>query len=485
MLGCICILLLSLLPILYLSRFDYATGDDFGYGLYTHLSWMNSHTLSDFLRAIADTVKRYYNGWQGTWFSIVLFTLQPEVFSPKAYFIVPYISISLFILSNSICLYEIFVKKFGCKLVTYIEMDVILLILSLQFVPYTTSGIFWYNGVAHYIIPYSMALFSIYFTLKYLRYGRLSNIVLVCFFMTLLGGTNYLAALFALLFICGLILCGGSKKKGLYLCIPVILEVIGLIISFMAPGNKIRGGENVSFSIHRIISTVVNSIIEGVRTLKTYFVEKPLCILGIIVLAVIIWKSLSHYSISIGNANVEKRMKDKKFKYPALVVLYLFGTYCAMFAPPLYAGTDVSGGVPNTIFHVFLFNTTLSLFYLLGWIRENKSIVISNKNKLIGYWILFGISIIWLVACRSNIKDTTSYKCVDYVLSGQANDYKDQMEERLGILLDDSISNAELPEINNEQGPLMHMPVTGDAKAWTNTVVANFYGKKSIIAVSR
>ncbi len=51
--------------------------------------------------------------------------------------------------------------------------------------------------------------------------------------------------------------------------------------------------------------------------------------------------------------------------------------------------------------------------------------------------------------------------------------------------MDPGIREAVLPAINDDQGPLMHMPLTGDAQAWTNRVTGQFYGKDSVIAVPR
>lgn len=77
------------------------------------------------------------------------------------------------------------------------------------------------------------------------------------------------------------------------------------------------------------------------------------------------------------------------------------------------------------------------------------------------------------------------FKCIDYVVSGQADDYKLQMEERLSLLLDPSLREVELPEINQEQGPLMHMEVLADPNAWTNQVVGQFYQKDKVVGVKR
>ena len=76
------------------------------------------------------------------------------------------------------------------------------------------------------------------------------------------------------------------------------------------------------------------------------------------------------------------------------------------------------------------------------------------------------------------MKESTSYECYTYIESGQADDYKAQMEERLSLLRNPELKNVELPAMNSDQGPLMHMEVMEDPKEWTNTVVKQFLEKK-------
>jgi len=90
-----------------------------------------------------------------------------------------------------------------------------------------------------------------------------------------------------------------------------------------------------------------------------------------------------------------------------------------------------------------------------------------------------------LFLCRSTVRETTFFICTEYILSGQADDYKAQMEERQAILLDDSIRDAQLPAMNSEQGPFMHMEVRKDPNSWTNTVVRDFYRKDSVVEIDR
>ena len=47
------------------------------------------------------------------------------------------------------------------------------------------------------------------------------------------------------------------------------------------------------------------------------------------------------------------------------------------------------------------------------------------------------------------------------------------------ILNNPEIENAIVPEMNNEQGPFMHMALLKNPEAYTNRATARFYGKES------
>jgi hypothetical protein len=64
-------------------------------------------------------------------------------------------------------------------------------------------------------------------------------------------------------------------------------------------------------------------------------------------------------------------------------------------------------------------------------------------------------------------------------------DYKAQMDQFTQLLTDDTVDEVVLPSINDWQGPLMHMPVTGNPDAWTNQKVKEFFGKQSVTAIPR
>ncbi len=477
--------LISLLPLLYMCRYVHASGDDYGYGAWTHSAWLDTHSLIEVFKAACETVRYYYNGWQGTWSSIFLFTLQPEVFSPNVYWIVPVIMIGLTVLGTTLLAKYLIVNKLGFSKSFFCVLDSCLLFTMIQFMPRTKSAFFWYNGTTHYIIPYFCALLSIFCFFKFIDTYKV-RYWLICFLcMFMLGGASYLAALFSpIILVPLLIIYGRKKKKTYFLLIPLAAEGVGLVISMIAPGNKVRGGSELSFSIEKVTGTILESFYEGISTIRNYVIERPIIFIYFIILLILVWEVLL------------RERTYFQFKYPVVFAGFMFCTYCAMFAPGIYAGTEVSGGVPNTIFQVFLLTATAVIVYVSGalfvYLCKKNAQKVRKPFLLDKHAFRIRCSIPVVILCvlltflgKSFIRESTMFQCIDYVLSGQADDYKEQMDERLAILLDDNQKEVELPQINQEQGPLMHMEVLDDPDAWTNQVACQFFRKERIVGVER
>lgn len=469
----------SLIPVIYLAGYVHATGDDYHYGAMAHKAWMDTHSLWKTFQASAQNTRDFWYSWQGTWFTIFLMGLQPEVFSVNAYCVVPVFMVAINILSTSFLTHYCMVKKIGLDVGTWAVVNLMLLFAFLQFVPSTKSGIFWWNGAVHYIVPYCLAVAAITFFMKFIDSykKRYWGGAFLC--MAALGGSSYLAALLApVILIALLIIYGKEKRKSLWLLIPLAAEAAGLVISMLSPGNTIRGGEDFGFFVGRAIATVMQSFEQGIFTLIAYGKEKPFVWLILLFLAVFVWDMYE--------------MREKplfSFRLPGIFAGFMFCVWCAMFAPGIYAGVEVSGGVPNTIFQVFLLTAAADIVYVLGWMRcrqEERGTRSGWQHSRKAVWI--GCMLFCLFvggATKGTLKQTTFYNCVSFLTSGQADDYKMQMEERLDVLLDDSQKDIELPEMNSEQGPFMHMEIMEDPEAWTNTVMCEFYRKDRVVRVGR
>lgn len=469
------VFLVSLIPILYLSGYVHATGDDYGYGARTHQMWLSTHSVWQVLKAAGQTVQHYWIGWQGTWFTIFLMSLQPEVFWDNGYWIVPWIMLALTIFSTLYLTEYVMVQKLRLPKATWISCTLILLLAMIQYFPSTKSGIFWYNGTAHYIIPYSMALVAIRCCWSFADRKRKKDWIAAFICMALLGGASYLAPLLVLIAVAYLILCEWKTKKHVfYLCIPVAAELAGLIVSYLAPGNKSRGGEDFGIHCLLIVKTILECFVDGAKQIFLYLFKTPFILLCLVVIAVLLVNAF------------QKVRPTFDFPYPVIVAVAMFCMYCAMYAPGVYAGVELSGGVPNTIYQVFLMTVFITVIYTVGWMNHHfcKDEKMGKIKKAVCGGLLM-LALFLILVEKGTLKSSTSYQCYDYIVSGQADDYKAQMEERLSLLRNPELKNVELPAMNSDQGPLMHMEVMEDPNEWTNTVVKQFFGKESVIEVPR
>lgn len=473
------VFLLMLLPIFYLSFINRATGDDYGYSLYTKTAWLSSYSIIEVIKAIWKTIKQFYVGWQGTWFTIFLFTLQPEAFHEKGYVLVAFFMLFIWCGSTILLIKELLGKKLQFDKWSVSLVTILFLVIAISFVPRKQPAIFWWTGASHYTIPFSMCQMVVYWLLKYSEEYKIRYFVGITAFMACLGGANYQAALFALIVTVYFVIADfvlKKDKKTFLLFIPIILEAIGLVISIKAPGNKVRGGEEFGFSVGKVIGTIVMSFVGGVKDAISYLQESPM----IYVFLIMIFFVVLHAVKVRGNA--------VSIKYSFILLLSVFCLYSAMQAPAIFAAVEVSGGVYNTNFLVFLM-LMMALIVIVAekvgvWISKNHS-KIWEKHYSRMVMPGFVICMFMLLICRSDIKETTTWQCYDYIATGQAMDYKAQMDEFIELLSDDSAQEVVLPSINDQQGPLQHMSVTSNPEAWTNTTVSSYFGKKSVVAIPR
>ena len=469
-----------MLPVVYLTFVNRATGDDYGYGTYTRAAWMGTHSLIEVFKAMRTTIRQSYYSWQGTWFSIALFSLQPEVFHDDAYVIVAVLMLFLWI-GSTVCLFrQILCRNIGMHQWSYALITVWFMVINIEFIPSPRSSIFWYNGCAHYMIPFAMCQIVAVWLIKYSAEYKKSILIGIILFMTLLGGASYQAALFVLIVAFYTVISAWILKRDkriFTLCIPVMLELVGLAMSATAPGNKNRAGDEFGFSASMVLKTIGKSFVCGIEDIGRYTQERPLIFVGLLFLFVIFITVFCAWENAF------------EFKHPVLLSLMLFCLYSAMQAPAIYADVTVSGGVPNTNYQVFLLTASgilliiaekLSVKMKRAW-KEKSNMKVLRMVVFPGILLCAVLALLW----RSNIKRSTSYVSLTYITSGQARDYKEQMDLQTKLMEDENTEDVVVPGINDVQGPLMHMPVTADRDAWTNTVTSEFYGKRSVVEIER
>ncbi len=482
-LSIIVLVLISLIPIIYLFSYSFATGDDYGYSVLTKSTWNNSHSIIEVIKASLSQIKGVYNSWQGTWYSVFLFALNPEIFGFGYYFLTPLIMLILHIISACLIIKTFFSSRYTYNFSESVLILSLLVFINVQFAPSYQCNLFWWVGTSHYVIPYFTGCLALYNSRKFLSSYRIRNYIVACIAFTLIGGGNYqIAIITPLVLMCSvlwdkIIDKRVYKSKAKLLLVPVILEFIGLYISMIAPGNKNRGGESFGLNIGYAIKTVLGCFVTAFSTIIDYMTQRTVIFAIFIIYGIIMYIFLSRAK--------DKKTLENSFKTPILMIIMTFCLYAASFAPALYADVGVSGGVFNTSFYVFVICIFYDIAYLEAFWINKKAYVSTKHNSFINKVLLFVVIIALLIMGRNSIKISTAYVSYEYISSGQADDYKEQMLLQHAILSDSSNNDPVVPFINNEQGPLQHMPVTDNPDAWTNTVTASYYGKNSIVAMDR
>lgn len=460
----------SMLPNWLLAFIARPSGDDYGYSAASHQTWLHTHSVIEVIRTGLETTKQMCQVWNGDWFSVFIFTLMPEVFAYRSFWIVPVFWTLAMIAATYYMMHEIFTNYFGMKWYEGGMVTLLILLMFYQWIPSSAIGMYWYVGVIHYMMPHVVAMLLIGFLMKYLRTEKFRYIIFSVLGMIAIGGSSYYSAFLVLFsYILMFVIVKNKKRAGVF-ALPVLAGIVALYFQVTAPGNAARvGGEQMGFSTGKAVLTIVEALGQGAVNIINYIRQIPLLFVLLIFVAVIVWECLSEAKLNF------------RFKYPVLWVGYMFGVYAAMYAPELYAATEVSGGPGTMEYLTFILTAVSSIFYVEGWIWQRLKACRTEKSRADYHrCITVPAVLICMVLClafRGNLKESLFYTSCEYIVSGQAADFKEQMESQEKILLDDSIKEAYLCPTNPEQGPLMHMPVIKNPEAFTNTVVGKFYGK--------
>ena len=542
------ILILSLLPILYCSFFVRATGDDLAYSAALHRVMVHGGSLADALEAICRQVVQSWYGYQGTWSSIILFQLQPGIWGDAVYAITPWISLGMIAAGTWCFLREVLCRHGGFRPAYALSIFSILLFCSIQYIPKIRGGIFWYTSVAHYCIPYGVALLCVSSALTFLRTGRRRSLVGASIGCAYLGGAGYPPIVLAACLLFFLILTAlfspevlqtaaqkqrmqdratqparriEKIKRGLLLLIPFLLLMAGFIVSAIAPGNKVRGGEDFGFSVGRVLSTLRDAFADGLKAGPYYLLHGRMLPLCFLLIAILTWSEderekwtghtgadmtvhawsknflqtgiEQHRTASMCGAagsklllkgtaegnTVSETITSYRPRRVLWIILSMFITLCMVRASRIYAAVGVSGGVPDTEYFTFLLMACLmeiaAVLYLKDVVHRRHSAKRENAQggsnsekagrpagevrffRRVRTPFLLAALLFCLVFSRHLIGHTADYLCMNFITSGQLRDYRTQMQEWLDILHDPAIRDAKLPAMNSEQGPYMIM----------------------------
>ena len=462
------IFLIVLLPIIYISKYNHSCADDYSYGIGTHKAWQETHSVLELINAANSQVKTTYNEWQGSYSAVFLMALQPAIFGEQYYFLSTLILLGMFIFSNLYIMKIIF--KYYFKInnnIIYLLISLALILISIEFVPTPVQSLFWYNGSIYYTFFYSVMLIFIGLLLKLLKLKQNKKIiiytVLGAIIAIVLGGGNYTTALFInlIILLIEIILLIKKDKKAINIGIILAISLISFIISMIAPGNSIRQESLIKTGA---FMAIIKSFDAAGKFIVYKYITKSA-----------IWLFIAFIPIIYKIVN----KIDYKFKMPIAFTIITICIYTAQYTPPLYA----QGGMPQRLLNIIYYSTywliLINLVYWIGYI--NSKIDIEKHLQSIKYKniILIILIVTGIIIMGTEYKNTVTYKAIESLTSGEAEQYDKEVQERINNYEDENIKNVEIEPLTAKPYLLYYDDLTEDGN-WENEALEEFYNKESV-----
>lgn len=470
-------LIISLAPILYLTFFNYATGDDLNVAYRTHMALVEGESIGGIFRAIFEGVKTFYLGWSGNWSAAILWAVEPSVWGESVYHITGYVSLFFILGGSGFLLWYLNRKYLNDSRVFFTIIFSLYAFLVVQWIPAGHTAIFWFAVVANYIIPYGLMLMVVKWIMKYMETPKKRYLVYSALALVYIGGAGLMTMVvsFEILFlsICYAFFFKKNKTMGFSLMIVMLFFMVSAGANVLAPGNSVRSGGELSFAISDILTTVAGSIVRGIANIGHYFIYSRFLWVYIPLVVLSSWELIDHEKCLL------------KFRFPIGFVLITFLIYCSSYAPMTFM-KDIEGssGHLNIYWLLFTLWITVSIVYIIGNMKV-RGIHIGDKLLFTARIGCVALVIMACILFRHFIGNMYGYKCYQYINSGELADYEAQMQERFEILANSGDGDVVLPQMNVDQGPFLHFAVTEDPENYTSSVIAHFYGKKSVIAIPR
>ncbi len=152
----IMVLIVSIIPILWISQYLHPFGDDYVFGAEVYKIWNETHSFPACIQAAWNVAMTMYHTWQGTYSACFLMALQPGVFGQ--YWLGPIILLFSLAGSTYTLLYMVMRKLLHSSKLEYLFVSTLFVLMTIQFTWSYYDAFFWYNGAMYYTLFYSLSL---------------------------------------------------------------------------------------------------------------------------------------------------------------------------------------------------------------------------------------------------------------------------------------------------------------------------------------
>lgn len=432
--------LIVILPIIYLSIYNYPSSDDFSYAIDSHKDFMERQIW-------------HYNNWGSRYMATAFLITSPLNFGSDQYFgLYTFAFIMLFYFANHRILKDVGMEDKRKRFVVNLSIISVYTLLQTSLV----ENYFWLAGSATYFLPSILFIFYISCLKRIFSHQK---VLLNSFFainsMLIIGGCSELLVGFSgiitgILFIFYFI----KNKKINYSYIILILLIIGLFLFVaLGPGNELRGQiKKAELSLMDVAFMSFNKVIViNIRYLVVGFI-----------LFVLLFKTLN-VRLTINN----------KIKHPIYIfVFYNFLLFIGSFIT-IYKLTYY---YPPRVENLLLF-VSLIFIFLLSYIFYERYFV--NLKNI--YYFISGVAVCLVYFCvpkNSFQRESNLQLLYSDIFNSRAKEYVEQINERKQLIK--HCDECTVPAIKNAPRTILFKDITSDKHHYINTSVAHFYQIKSI-----
>lgn len=479
--AAVVLLILSLLPLLLLGRYNVMCIDDYDYGRRVHDVWQETGSFPASVQEAWRQNMDFYQEWQGTYVSCFLMGMCPMNFNYGIAWVVPILMIGMFATSSFVLGRHIFVKWLGCEREGASLAMVLLLFVFYQVIEAPFEGIYWYNGATHYMLMQSVWFFLLTLLSGTIWAKKRKWAVVCCgaaaVLAVVVGGGNLVTGLQAEILMAFLVLYVFWQKKDkiAYVIIPFLAGSGGFLVNILAPGNGKRGSMDMDegySAVKAIALSFYNTAVFAIRWTP--------------VLVVLLWLALLPLLWKLAKAS------KRDFSHPVLVTA---GAYCvisAMFTPTLFAvGMTGLSRVDNIIQMTYYLAVLLVTTYWMGYFahREGKredapaalGLFLERAGQGMSVVCLLLLLAVWALTADKNTY--TSISALRSVAKGEAQTFYQEAMERHALYTDEDIAEVEITPYSERPALFDFNDLSADEGNWLNLAVARYYHKESVRSV--
>lgn len=463
----------TLLPVMYLGRYNHPTGDDYYYGAETKAVWDETGSVLETAAEAARGVACQYKEWQGTYSAMFLMYLPPNIFGEWAYRLVTPVMLILLVLGIFYLMKPVVCTFLEGTFGLWVIVSSLLSLLCVQTVPSQGEAFFWYNGSMYYTGYFALTLFFFGLILRYVKEQKSRFVSALAILALFLAGGNYVSLLPTLIIVLLLsVFLAWRHSPGAKGMMGVsILLFSGFLINILAPGNQVRKDGMWSIPAWKAI---LKSLFQGVRYLCSW--TGIWVVLALAVITPFLWKNFAKTGF--------------RFRYPVPVIGLAYGLFCSMSCPTFYTMNSTGPArVVAVVYYGYLVFSFFGYGYLLGYVyrtvqkrRENGKLrgMVSNRSAARTFAAAFCCFLIAVQFISGAAGVSTSGKAIKILLDGEAEAYEREYQDRMRVLEDAEVRDVVFLPYENQPDMLYVGDFSADALDPTNRKTAQYFYKDSI-----